>query len=236
MYTLLGKVRFLLICCIALTNASSVRAQNNTDLFYEALSKTQQQKFTAAADSLDALASKFQRQGDRVNAYRSRAAALAVRLEGNDAAKFKKNGKRNTPDWYVTYNCLEFNNNKYMCRLGSYIHPIPDNSKNMGGIIALTNTLERIPSKSGEYEDVEGFLDIVAIPKLRQSEFVADNCRIMSGIHKGGRAVALTTNSIDQYSKYINTNNRLAWHADNQAKRFKSIDPKIVECTPRAIG
>jgi hypothetical protein len=235
MHTFLRKIHFLLICSIALASSPPVQAQDNTAIFYEALSKTQQQKFTAAADSLDVLASKL--QGDGVSVYRSRAAADVIRSQRDATAEFRKSGTYDSysPLYERRYNCSVFNASKNICELRVGFHSLPGKLEGMGGgIITLTNTLERISSKSGDIYYIDGFLDIVDIPKLKKDEFVADDCRIMSGIHKGTPAVALINQVNNQDSLYVE--NQLAWYADSQTKRIKSIDPKIVECKPYLYG
>jgi hypothetical protein len=222
------KVIFALSCSISI--AASTPSVAVSDPFYEALSKTQSQQYTEAGEELDALGAKFQRRGDRVNAYRSQATAAAIRHQRDYVAENKKNGAGTVPAWWRFGSCwgpgVDAYNGVGGCAFSvEWLQP-PTKVKNMGGIITFTNHLEYEPERGSAA--INGFLDTAVVPMLKTNETVTSFCKITGGVNRGQSALAVATYDKKQ-SKYVKI--RQAWYTDFQAKRIKSVKPNLVACT-----
>jgi hypothetical protein len=201
-----------------------------TDQFYQALAKTQEQKHSLAAKDLEILGRQLQKSGDLANAYRSQATSTLIR-ERLDPYQYavpstERKGAYNRPEWYHLDSCWSNDHDGFSggsCEFSiGWMEP-PTNIKNFGGIIILDNQLTRDSSKT----NVRGFLDTVVVPKLKVSESVVSSCEITNSSGKKQGVLALVTHNA-KLKKF--TKIRQAWYPNIQAKRLQAIDPKKVTC------
>jgi hypothetical protein len=227
-------ILILVFTTSALVSPATIAA-SATDPFYTALDKTQQKKFTEAANELDALAVRYQRKGDYTNAYRSRATAVVIRYEHDYNTAIETGiGSSSRQDWVIVGSCLYgvslVSKEEDRCAFGLGYYKPPTNFKNMDGIISLNGFLEVTPNKK---LSVRSLLDVLVIPKIKPKEkMLVVGCNIYGGSKKGQRAIALARFDKENY-KVVNI--RQAWYADLQSKQFKPVNPKFVACQPNDL-
>jgi hypothetical protein len=200
-----------------------------TDQFYQALSKTQEQENSLAAKDLEILGLQLQKRGDLTNAYRSQATSILIR-ERLDPYQYAipstvRKGAYNRPDWYHLDSCWSNDRDGFSggsCQFGiGWMEP-PTNIKNFGGIIILDNQLTTNSPKT----NIRGFLDTVVVPKLKVNESVESSCEITNNGKKQGVLALVTYNAkLKKFTKI-----RQAWYPNIQAKRLQPIDAKRVTC------
>jgi hypothetical protein len=204
----------------------------DTDQFYQALSKTQEQEYSLAAKDLEILGRQLQKRGDLANAYRSQAASILIRnhLDPYQYATPStiRKGAYNRPEWYHLGSCWSNDRDGFSggsCNFGiGWMEP-PTNIKNFGGVIMLDKQLITSSSKT----NVRGFLDMVVVPKLKTNESVVSSCEITNDNGKKQGVLALVTYNA-KLKKF--TKVRQAWYPNIQAKRLQPIDAKRVTCPP----
>lgn len=222
------------ILAVAFSGFVVLPALADSEKFYQALSKTQEQEHSLAARELENLGQQLQRRGDLANAYRSQATSILIQYDFDpyryavpSTSTFRK-GEYNRPDWYVLSSCWSNDRDGFSggsCEFGiSWTQP-PTKIKNFGGVIALSNKLKVSSSK----ENLRGILDAVAIPKLKANESVISSCEITSSSGKKQGVLALVTYNA-KLKKY--TKVRQAWYPNVQVKRLQSVDSKKVTCPP----
>jgi hypothetical protein len=74
---------------------------------------------------------------------------------------------------------------------------------------------------------INGILDTVVVPKLRDNETVEQLCEITGGERKGQGALAIASYDA-KLEKF--TRIRQAWYTDLKSKRILPTDPKQVRC------
>jgi hypothetical protein len=201
-----------------------------TDQFYQALSKTQEQENSLAAKDLEILGRQLQKRGDLVNAYRSQATSTLIR-ERLDPYQYAvpstaRKGAYNRPDWYHLDSCWSNDRDGFSggsCEFGiGWMEP-PTNIKNFGGVVILDNKLTSSSSK----DNVRGILDTVVLPKLKANESVVSSCTItnISGKKQGVLALVTYNAKSKKFTKI-----RQAWYPNIQAKRLQAVDSKQVTC------
>ena len=202
----------------------------DSDEFYRALSKIQEQKHSLAARDLEVLGRQLQKRGDLANAYRSQATSTLIR-ERLDPYQYATpstitKGAYHRPDWYRFGSCWSNGRDGFSggsCEFGvGWMEP-PTNIKNFGGIVILDNQLITPPSKN----NVRGILDTVVVPRLKANESVVSSCEITNSNGKKQGVLALVT-----YNAKLNTYTKVrrAWYPNIQAKRLQPVESKKVTC------
>jgi hypothetical protein len=219
---------------LVITSCSSIATQvlADSDPFYQALSKTQEQEDSLAAKDLEILGRQLQKRGDLTNAYRSQATSILIR-DRLDPYQYGvpstiRKGAYNRPEWYHLDSCWSNDHDGFSggsCEFGiGWMEP-PTNIKNFGGVIILDNQLTTNSPKA----KVRGFLDVVVVPKLKVNESVESSCEITNNNGKKQGVLALVTynSKLKKYTKI-----RRAWYPNTQMKRLQPIDVKRVTCPP----
>jgi hypothetical protein len=221
---------------LVITSCSSMATQvlADSDPFYQALSKTQEQEHSQAARELEILGRQLQKRGDLANAYRSQATTSLIRYELDpykDSTPYTYRGGEKGyygPKWYHLSSCWSNDRDGFSggsCDFGiKWVEP-PTNIKNFGGIVVLSNSLGTGVSK----RNTHGILDVAIVPKLRANESVVSSCEITNSSGKKQGVLALAT-FISKLNKY--TRIRQAWYPNTQTKRLQPIDVKRVTCPP----
>jgi hypothetical protein len=224
------KTSLALVLATSMLGTAASTALSAPDSFYTALSKTQQKKFTEAANELEALAVKYQRKRDYTNAYRSQATAAVIRYERDYANRYVKNGSgENRADWAIGGTCWGYgaptsatkNDN---CLFGIQQYRPPTKFKNMGGILVLDKNTVRTSASAFPINEL---LDVAIIPQMKPKETVVMGCKVTDKSRKEQGIIALVT-----YGKEEVTNIRQAWYTDFQSRRLKLIDSNLVKCPP----
>jgi ribosomal protein L28 len=225
------KITASLLATIAISMFSN-KAFADSDPFYQALSKTQEQNNSLAAKELEIIGQQSQKRGDLANAYRSQAASILIRYNLDPYQYSTFNTSRTgepiygRPKWYHLESCWSNDRDGFSggsCEFGiGWMEP-PTNIKNFGGIVILDNKLASSSSK----DNVRGILDTVVLPKLKVNESVVSSCEITSVSGKKQGVLALVT--YNAKSKKF-TKIRQAWYPNIQAKRLQAVDSKQVTC------
>lgn len=209
----------------------STKAFAESDPFYQALSKTQQQENSLAARELEIISQQLQKRGDLANAYRSQAASILVRYK-LDPYQYNVFDPKNSelrysrPKWYYLDSCWSNDHDGFSggsCEFGiGWMEP-PTSIKNFGGVVILDNNLTSSSSK----ENVRGILDTVVLPKLKANESVVSSCEItnISGKKQGVIALVTYNAKLKKFTKI-----RQAWYPNTQAKRLQAVDSRQVTC------
>jgi hypothetical protein len=220
------------VLVLASFGSTATQVLAESDPFYQALSKTQEQEYSLSAKELETLGRQLQRRGDLVNAYRSQAASSSIRYN-LDPYQYSKpytyqDGYKgyHGPDWYHLSSCWSNDQDGFSggsCEFGIEWSEPPTNIKNFGGVIILSNALTTASSEKRH----RGILDMVVVPKLKVNESVVSSCETTNSVGKKQGILALVT-----YNAKMNkfTKIRQAWYPDIQAKRLKPIDSKLVNC------
>jgi hypothetical protein len=219
------------ILVIASFSSQATQVFAESDLFHQALSKTQKEEYSLAARELEILGSKLQKRGDLANAYRIQATTVLIRHK-LDPYRYSipftyANGEQgyHKKNWEHLASCWSNDRDGFSggsCEFGIEWAEPPTNIKNFGGIVVFDNTL-----KTSSRRDIRGILDIAVVPKLRANESVVSSCEMTNSAGKKQGVLALVTYN-EKSKKY--TKIRQAWYPDIQSKRLQPIDSKRVSC------